>query len=123
MSDLPYGQAALPVVLVDDAVTGYIANIQPNGSLIVRVEPYGDTVEHFNGAATTSNTTITFGNYSKSILLHNVDGSNNLLVSFDGGVHFKTLAPGIAMAIEVRRSSFIQKSNTGTAAYEHLVVE
>lgn len=122
MGDLPYGQAALPVVLVDDAVTGYIANIQSNGSLIVRVEPYGDTVEHFNGTATTGNTTITFGNYSKSILLHNT-GSNNLLVSFDGGVNFKTLGPSISMAMEVRRSSFIQKSSTGTTTYEHMVVE
>lgn len=122
MGDLPYGQAALPVVLVDDAVTGYIANIQPNGSLIVRVEPYGDTVEHFNGTATTSNATITFGNYSKSILLHNT-GSNNLLVSFDGGVNFKTMIPGVSIGIEVRRSSFIQKSSAGTTTYEHMIVE
>ena len=122
MGDLPYGQAALPVVLVDDAVTGYIANIQSNGSLIVRVEPYGDTVEHFNGTATTSNATITFGNYSKSILLHNT-GTNNLLVSFDGGVNFKTMIPGVSIGVEVRRSSFIQKTSTGTTTYEHMIVE
>jgi hypothetical protein len=122
MSDLPYGQAALPVVLVDDAVTGYIANIQSNGSLIVRVEPYGDTVEHFNGTATTGNTTLTFGNYSKSILLHNT-GSNNLLVSFDGGVNFKTMIPGVSIGMEVRRTSLVQKAATGTTTYEHMIIE
>jgi|WetSurMetagenome_2_1015567.scaffolds.fasta_scaffold63194_2 hypothetical protein len=121
MADIPFGEATMPVVISND-INGYLAQVSSTGAIYTRVEPLGDTVEHFNGTATTGNTTLTFAAYSKSICLHNT-GSNNLLVSFDGGVNFKTLAPGISLAMEVRRTSFIQKSNTGTTTYEHLIVE
>jgi hypothetical protein len=121
MADIPYGQATLPVVISDD-LNGNLAVVSTTGAISSRIEPLGDTVQHFNGTATTAPATITFAAYSKSILLHNT-GSNDLLVSFDGGSLFKTLGPSISMAMEVRRTSFIQKTSTGTTTYEHMIVE
>jgi len=83
----------------------------------------GIAVEHLNGSVGTGGATLTFAAQSVSILVHNVSGGINLLVSFDGGTNFKTVNAGAVLAIDVKLSSIRVKSSAGTANYEILVVE
>lgn len=124
MGNLGLPDSAQPVE-VYNRVTDTPLAIDINGQIAVnsaRIEPLGNVVEHFNGTATTVPATLNFAAYSKSILLHNT-GSEGLLVSFDGGVNFKTLNSGISLAMEVRLNSMVVKAATTSTTYENLIIE
>ena len=77
--------------------------------------------EHHNGTATTTPANVPFSGTSKSILIDNLDASNNLLVSFDGGSNTKTILPGQSLSIEANHSSVDVSSSAATVAFEMLV--
>ena len=77
-----------------------------------------------NGTATTSPTTVNFGgDVSSSVFVQNVDsGAGNILVSFDGGTTFKTLAnQWDFISIDVFITEFAIKTSTGSKSYEVVV--
>jgi len=81
-------------------------------------------VYQFNGTATTSPTTITYnGDTSDSIFIQNTDsGSGSLLVSFDGGSTYKTLANmWDYISINAELTSFMVKSSVGSKLYESII--
>lgn len=81
-------------------------------------------VQQFNGTATTSPTTISFGgDVSTSIFVQNTDsGSGNILVSFDGGVTFKTLAnQWDFISIDANLTGFAIKTSSGSKIYESVI--
>jgi len=81
-------------------------------------------VLQFNGTATTTPATVTFNNeVSTSIFVQNVDnGANNILVSFDGGTTFKTLANmWDFISVDVNMTSVVIKTSAGSKLYEIVV--
>jgi len=78
-------------------------------------------VKHVNGTATTEPTTITFPGLSSDLIIDNL-GTENMLVSFDGGENFKTVTPTSSISIEVRLTSLIIKAAESSCPYEILVV-
>lgn len=81
-------------------------------------------VLQFNGTATATPATVTFNNeVSTSIFVQNVDsGANNILVSFDGGTTFKTLAnQWDFISIDVNITSIVIKTSAGSKLYEIVV--
>ncbi|MDX1643434.1 MAG: hypothetical protein R3244_03645 [Thermoanaerobaculia bacterium] len=80
-------------------------------------------VQHLNGSANTTASTLTFAGPARSILIQNTEQSaaNDLLVSFDGGVNFKTLKRLAAFEIEARLLAIQVKSSAGSVAYEAVV--
>jgi hypothetical protein len=102
--------ASLPVVIASD-----------QSSLNVKSRS-GSVVQHINGTATTSPSTLTFTNPSYSILIDN--GSNSgLLVSFNGGTTFKAILSKSSLAIDATLNSIVVKTSAGSSTYEILVVE
>ncbi|TDI97051.1 MAG: hypothetical protein E2O29_02095 [Deltaproteobacteria bacterium] len=77
--------------------------------------------EHHNGTATTTPANVTFTGTSKAILIDNLDASNNLLVSFDGGANTKTVLPGQSLSIEANHSAVAVSSSAATVPFEMLV--
>ena len=83
------------------------------------------SIQQFNGTATTSPTTVSFsGDVSSSILIQNVDsGAGSILVSFDGGTTFKTLAnQWDFISIDANIIDFVIKTSAGSKSYESIVV-
>jgi len=81
-------------------------------------------VQQFNGTATTTPATISFGgDLSSSIFVQNVDsGAGSVLVSFDGGVVFKTLAnQWDFISIDIGIENFVIKTSSGSKLYEVVI--
>lgn len=78
---------------------------------------------HSNNSVTTAPSTITIPSQTSFICVNNTDGTNNLLVSFDGTNYF-TLLPGQSISVEGdnigARNSLKLKSSAGTIASECL---
>lgn len=77
--------------------------------------------KHFNGSATTTAAPVDVGTGVAAIVIENMDATNNLLVSFDGGTTFKTVKPGIILTVDVSTRNLVVKSSAGTVNYEILV--
>lgn len=58
-------------------------------------------VTHDNYGTTTTAATKTLPHGVSAVLIENMDSTDNLLVSFDNGATFKTIAPGKALSIDV----------------------
>lgn len=78
------------------------------------------TARHFNGTATTAPATIDMGTGVVSLIIDNLDVTNNLLISFDGGTLFKTLGVGKTLSMEISTTKLVVKSSALTVAYEVL---
>ena len=81
-------------------------------------------VYQFNGTATTSPTTVTFnGDTSDTVFVQNADpGTGSILVSFDGGNNFKTLANmWDFISLTANLDSFIIKTSAGSKLYESII--
>lgn len=80
-----------------------------------------NVVRHDNYTATTTPTTKTPIDQANFLLIENLDATNSILISFDGGVTFKTLAPGKFLGMEVSQLlSYVVRSSAGTASVECL---
>jgi len=77
-------------------------------------------VKHINGAANTTAADVNLGVGVNSITIENMDATNNLLVSFDGGATFKTLGIGKSVSLEVSVGKIMVKSSAGSVNYEIL---
>lgn len=76
---------------------------------------------HDNFSPTTIASTKTLPFRTNFILVENMDSTNNVLVSFDGGVNFKTVGPGKALSIDVDNLlSYQVKSSAATPSTECL---
>ena len=130
---MPYDEngrtlAGMVVPTVDGAgnITGWtpLAVVdQGNGTFALQVSQgsNGGVAEHHNGNATVTPADVTFSGTSKSILIQNRDGTNNLLVSFDGGSNTKTVDPNQSLSIDASHTVVKVSSSAGTVAYEMLV--
>ena len=78
--------------------------------------------KHFNGTANTTPAVVNFNNVSGSILIHNTGVTEDLLVSFDGGVNFKTIpAENVLGYDDINLKKVSVKTSTGTTTYEIVV--
>ena len=79
------------------------------------------TFTHSNYATSTSPATKTLPANTTSILIHNVDATIGLLVSFDAGTTFKALAAGASLSMDCNAlTSYVIKSASGTPSAECL---
>ncbi len=78
------------------------------------------TAKHFNGTATTTPDTVELVVGVVSILIDNLDVTNDLLVSFDRGAKFKTIGEGRSLSIDTSTRSLVVKSSAGSVNYEIL---
>jgi len=98
--------------------------------IMLRVTPAGDirmahggTPEHHNGTAPSDSfAAVNFSGACSSFTIHNTDGSNNLLISFDAGVTFFTLEVGAYWEKALSISTLSLKGSGGTATYEIVAV-
>lgn len=80
-----------------------------------------NTVEHDNYATSTSAATKTPATPANYLLIENMDATDNVLVSFDGGSTFKTIKPNSSLRIDVDKlKSYDVKSSANTPAVEAL---
>jgi len=95
--------------------TGSTGTIPP---IVITTTPKATTLDHFNGTVgvTSISEPATPGNKITNTTIENTStGGQNLLVSFDGGVKFKTLEPGDAYDVEMEESA-VQIDLKGSAA-------
>ena len=75
---------------------------------------------HFNGTATVTPDPVDMGTGVVSVFIDNLDLTNDLLVSFDGGSNFKTVGEGRSLSIDISVSTVTVKSSAGSVNYEIL---
>jgi hypothetical protein len=80
---------------------------------------------HYNGTATTTPAKVALKRPpGQSIRIRNLDTTNNLLVSFDGGTNFATIKPtDQPIVLDVLFHYFYVQSSASTVAYDALVSE
>lgn len=78
-----------------------------------------ESFQQDNYNATTSPVTKTPTLKTNFLFIHNLDATNNVLVSFNAGVTFTTIAPSQALSIDCDKMiSYVVKSSAGTVAVE-----
>ena len=88
-----------------------------------RIRSCAQTITHDNFATTTVAATKSLPDQSTSIFIENMDNTNNLLVSFDGGSNFKTILPLKSLSLDLDFSgsrTYKIKSSAGTPNAECL---
>ena len=86
--------------------------------------PYSEVAipKHFNGTANTTPADVDFNNVTGSILIHNTGDTNDLLVSLDGGVNFKTIPAETSFGYEkINIKKVVVKTSILTTTYEIVV--
>lgn len=88
--------------------------------------PNGGKPQHLNGTATTTPATIgpnapaLASQESATLVVTNTDATNNLLLSFDGGVNFFTVRPATTVTLPVGVKSAVVKSSAASVVYSIL---
>ncbi len=106
-------------LLKEDGTTVNEADILDAQSLATSAEDLSDTTN------ATPNTVdiITFAAASKEIYMRNNDGANAILVSFDGGTTYLSLAAQAEINMSIARTSIKVKSTAASVSYSLLVAE
>lgn len=66
-----------------------------------RIKSCANVVTHDNYATAVGVVTKTLPSQCTGIFIENMDNTDNVLVSFDGGTHFKTILPLKSLSIDV----------------------
>lgn len=77
---------------------------------------------HFNGTATTTITQVDFNKTAMDFAITNLDDTNNLLISFDGGRKSFVVLPETTFHAKIFAHSMHVSSNAGTADYTCLAM-
>jgi len=82
-------------------------------------------MRHVNGAATTTPTKVSVNRgLGQYIRIANLDGTNNLEVSFNGGGNYYSILPGHPpLDVDAQFHFFYVRSNTGTVNWSALIGE
>jgi hypothetical protein len=84
-----------------------------------RIRADAQKLTHDNYTAATTPTTKPLPKGTSSLLIQNMDATDNVLVSFDAGATFKTIRPGVIFTIGVDNLlSYVVKSSANTPASE-----
>lgn len=76
--------------------------------------------KHFNDTATTTPAAVDLGTGVVYLHIENLDDTNDLLVSFDGGSNYKTIGETKSLSIDVSARTIFVKSSAGSVSYEIL---
>ena len=83
------------------------------------------TTTHFNGSVTAGDDVTlpaVADKFINSLLIQNLDATNDMGISFDGGTNFKTILAGQGLVWSCQSvKQFVIKANAGTINYEILV--
>jgi len=111
----------IPVLLGWTGSEVVMVRVTPDG--IIRSTAGGGTPEHHNGTAQSGSwATINFSGVCSSFTIHCTDSSNDLLISFDGGVTSFALEVGAYWEKALSISSIKVKGSGGTSTYEMIAV-
>jgi len=81
-----------------------------------------NSIEHWNGTATSTEATVTFSSPSVGLILDVAEVGADLKISFDDGANWKTIKPGTNLSIDVSNYSVKIKTDDGTVDYEMAVI-
>lgn len=80
-----------------------------------------EKITHDNFSTSTSPATKTLPARCSAVFIENMDTTDNIRISFDGGTLFKDVKPGKALSIDVAFiTSYIIKSSANTPAVQAL---
>jgi len=79
--------------------------------------------KHYNGDADIIPVTITFASITKSLFIENLHLSNDLMISFDGGIKFFVIPSGESLGLDGEATSIDVKASADTTPYQILTTE
>ena len=98
-----------------DSLTLEINNIQVGST---------DNPVVYTGNANIVKATVTFASAAKHIQVENMDGTDNIYISFDGGTKWRTIQPGYTIDIDCDSVASLDiKADADVTAYEMLINE
>jgi len=77
---------------------------------------------HFNGTATTTPAKVELGRLMQHLNIRNLDTTDGLEVSFNGGQSFYTIPAGQFLSESVRKHEFWVRATAGTVDYCAIVL-
>jgi len=78
----------------------------------------------YTGNANIVKATVTFASAAKHIQVENMDGTDNIYISFDGGTKWRTIQPGYTIDIDCDSVASLDiKADADVTAYEMLINE
>ena len=78
---------------------------------------------HYNGVANLASAVVNFAGTTKHIQIENMDGVINLLISFDGGLNWRTIQPGYILDLDCAITSLDISASANGCSYEMLSIE